>query len=170
MSKDKSKTAGKKIWSSILLTALGIVMILWRSASIAAIIRLIGVALIVIGAIGVIQQIISKAEKSASMLGRILISILFVGLGLWVLINPPFFESFLKYIIGGIIILFAAKDLIAAIRGKKHWAFIVLPFLALVVGILIVVYPFSAFGTFAMFGGIALSYTGIASLIGEWRK
>ena len=56
MSKESRKAGGvkkiygvsRRIWTSVLLAALGLVLIVWPASSVAAIVRLVGIALIVI--------------------------------------------------------------------------------------------------------------------------
>lgn len=164
MSKNKKNN---KIWNSLLLAVLGLVLILWPNNGLPALIRLIGAALIIIGAVGIIQQVMAKEAKMLSRVCRGGINALFAAGGIWLLVNPGFFTGFIQIVIGVVIILFGLKDLIAAIRGKKHWAFIVLACLSLCLGLFIAFSLYSSFGTLAVFAGIALLYTGIASVVGE---
>lgn len=170
--KKENKQASKvsrKIWTSVLLAALGIVLIVWPAASVSAIVRLLGTALIVIGIVGMLQQAVARDEKITRRIVRSVPNVLFAALGIWVLINPMLFEGMLHFIIGALILVFSLKDLYLAIQEKKHTAYLILAGIGTLLGILILINPFGTFRVFAVVAGIALAYTGITSLINEMK-
>ena len=170
--KKENKQASKvsrKIWTSVLLATLGIVLIVWPAASVSAIVRLLGIALIVIGIVGVLQQVVAKDEKKTRRIVRSVPNVLFASLGIWILINPMFFEGMLHFILGALILVFSLKDLYLAIQEKKHTAYLILAGIGTLLGILILINPFGTFRVFAVVAGIALAYTGITSLINEMK-
>lgn len=152
-----------------MLAVLGIVLIVWPAASVSAIIRLLGIALIVIGIVGVLQQAVAKDEKKTRRVVRSVANVLFAGLSIWILINPTFFEGMLHFILGALILVFSLKDLYLAVQEKKHMAYLILAGVGTLLGILILINPFGTFRAFAVVAGIALTYTGITSLISEMK-
>ena len=81
--------------------------------------------------------------------------------------NPVLFEGFYQIVIGIIIAANALKDLIVAIKENKHWAYIALAVVSLVLGVIVMCNPFTLFRTFAVISGISLVYSGVVSLINE---
>ena len=170
--KKENKQASKvsrKIWTSVLLAVLGIVLIVWPAASVSALVRLLGIALIVIGVVGVLQQAVAKDEKKTRRIVRSVPNVLFAALGIWILINPTLFEGMLQFILGALILVFSLKDLYLAVQEKKHMAYLILAGVGTLLGILILINPFGTFRVFAVMAGIALTYTGITSLISEMK-
>lgn len=159
----------RKIWTSVLLAVLGIVLIVWPAASVSALVRLLGIALIVIGVVGVLQQAVAKDEKKTRRIVRSVPNVLFAALGIWILINPTLFEGMLQFILGALILVFSLKDLYLAVQEKKHMAYLILAGVGTLLGILILINPFGTFRVFAVMAGIALTYTGITSLISEMK-
>ena len=178
MSKESRKAGGAKtfygvsrrIWTSVLLAALGLVLIVWPASSVAAIVRLVGIALIVIGTVGLVQQIMAREDKKVSRVVRSLPNLAFLAAGIWVLVNPVMFENLIHFVLGITILIFSLKDLILAVKAKKEKLWLILPVIGIVLGILILVNPFGSFRAFAVFAGIALLYTGAASLVNEVRS
>ena len=170
--KKENKQASKvsrKIWTSVLLAVLGIVLIVWPTASVSALVRLLGIALIVIGVVGVLQQAVAKDEKITRRIVRSVPNVLFAALGIWILINPTLFEGMLQFILGALILVFSLKDLYLAVQEKKHMAYLILAGVGTLLGILILINPFGTFRVFTVMAGIALTYTGITSLISEMK-
>ncbi len=169
MSKSGKSTANKKIWASVLLAILGVGLIIGHTATLPTIIKILGIALLVIGAVGIIQQVMDKEGKNSSKVFRVLLNVVIIGLGIWVLASPAFFEGTLKFLIGAVILIYAVKDLFAAISEKKHWFFLAIACVSAVLGILLMLLELGS-NTFAIFAGIALAYTGIASAVSEWKS
>ena len=110
------------------------------------------------------------AGKKVSRVVRSLPNLAFLAAGIWVLVNPVMFENLIHFVLGITILIFSLKDLILAIRAKKEKLWLILPVIGIVLGILILVNPFGSFRAFAVFAGIALLYTGAASLVNEVRS
>lgn len=97
-------------------------------------------------------------------------SILF---GAWLVIMPQFFVSILMYILGALLVLAGAQQLISLVSARKWstvpYGFYILPSLILITGVMILAYPFgAAANTFVIFGVACLVY-GISELI-NWYK
>ncbi len=150
---------------SVILIALGLVLILWPEASVTAIVKLTAFAFLAVAVIGIVMQIINKEEKKSTKVLKIIPLVLCAALGAWILINPILFEGFYQIVIGIIIAANALKDLVVAIRNNKHWVFLALAIISLVFGIIVMCNPFTLFRTFAVISGIALIFSGIVSII-----
>ena len=55
-------------------------------------------------------------------------------------------------------------------KENKHWAFLALAIISLVLGVIVMCNPFTLFRTFAVISGISLVYSGIVSLLSEIKS
>ena len=153
-----------KLLTSVLLIALGIALIIVNKAAAGVIMGILGAGLIILGAVMIYQQITGKGSDSTEALSRYVLGGLCVVLGIVVLCNTAFFFKVAKFIIGGVIILFGIKDLIPAIQEKSEPMRLLIPAVAIVLGIIIMlISP----GALFVIAGIALIVVGAVSLIGE---
>jgi len=86
---------------------------------------------------------------------------------------PTFFINILMYILGGLLVLAGIQQIVSLISVRKWtivpWVFYLIPVLILVVGIVILVYPFqTAANTFIVFGIASIIY-GISELINSYK-
>ena len=161
------KTGGKKIPASALLVILGLVLIIFRNAAPETALRILAVGLIIVGAAGLFQAVRDKESKKSSRFGKGFVHLIYIGLGIAILVQTGFFTGFVKYVLGGITILFGLKDLIPAIKNKLGWLKIILSALAILLGVILIFVPM---GSLTLFAGLALIYCGIASFFSESRK
>ena len=159
-----------RIWAFVVLILLGVVMIVWPDATVASIVRLTAFGLLASAVVGIVVHAMDKEEKKTAKALKIAQFALYAALGIWILVNPVLFEGFYQIMIGIIIAINAIKDLVVAIRENKHWFFLALAILSLVLGVIVMCNPFTLFRTFAVISGISLVYTGLVSLIGEIRE
>ena len=160
----------KRIWSAVLMVVLGIALILWRSAASDHIMIILAVGIMLVGIVGILQQYLNRDGKMLERILRSLLGVVFIALGIVILVEKDFFLDAAKYVIGGVTILYGIKDLILAIKEKKHWLKIALPALAIVLGLCIVLIRFSRMDTLFLLAGIAFIYVGLASLIAELKS
>jgi len=97
-------------------------------------------------------------------------SILF---GAWLVIMPEFFINILMYVLGALLVIAGAQQIIYLIMARKwtsiRWGFYVIPVLILLTGILILAYPFStAVNTFIIFGVASIIY-GFTELVNAYK-
>lgn len=159
-----------QIWVSVVFILLGIVLIVWPNDSVNAMVRLTAFGLLAAAIVGVIMQVMNKDEKKSAKALKICQYVLYAALGIWILVNPVLFEGFYQIVIGIMIAANALIDLIAAIREDKHWIFLALAILSLVLGVIVMCNPFTLFRTFAVMSGISLVVSGVVSLINEIRQ
>lgn len=155
---------------AVILVTLGLILILWPDASVTGIVRLTAFGLIAAAVIGIIMHAMNKEEKKGTKTWKLVQFVLCAALGIWILVNPVLFEGFYQIVIGIIIAANALKDLIVAIKENKHWAYIALAVVSLVLGVIVMCNPFTLFRTFAVISGISLVYSGVVSLINEIRQ
>ena len=158
---------GKKIPASALLIILGLVLVIFRNAPPETVLRILAAGLIVVGAAGIFQQVRDKEAKKSSRLGKGFVHAIYIVLGILILAMTGFFAGFIKYVLGGIMILFGLKDLIPAIKNKLGWLRIILGALAILLGIFLFFFPPQSM---TLFAGLSLVYCGIASFFSEPKK
>lgn len=154
----------------VVLILLGLVLILWPDASVTGIVRLTAFGLLAAAIVGIIMHVVNKEEKKGTKAVKLIQFVLYAALGLWILVNPVLFEGFYQIVIGIIIAANALKDLVIAIKENKHWAFLALAIISLVLGVIVMCNPFTLFRTFAVISGISLVYSGIVSLLSEIKS
>ena len=153
--------------ASVILIILGILLIAWPDASVSTFVRLTAFGLLAVAVVGIAIHAMNKEEKKGTKTLKIILFVLYAALGVWILVNPILFEGMYQIIIGIIVAANALKDLIIAIKENKHWAFIALAVVSLVLGVVVMCNPFTLFRTFAVISGAALVYSGLVSLINE---
>ena len=155
------------IAASVILIILGILLIAWPDASVNTFVRLTAFGLLAVAIVGIIMHAMNKEEKKSTKTLKIILFVLYAALGIWILVNPILFEGMYQIVIGIIVAANALKDLIIAIKENKHWAFIALAVVSLVLGVVVMCNPFTLFRTFAAVSGATLVYSGLVSLINE---
>ena len=158
---------------SVFAIILGLVLILWPEATITYLVMTIGVLFILPGAISTINYFSRPKDEFGK---RPLFPIEAAGsilLGIWLVVMPAFFVNILMYVLGAILVVAGLHQLVSLITVRK-WAsvpfgFYLMPTLTLIVGIMILAYPFgAAANTFVIFGVASLFY-GCCELI-NWYK
>ena len=161
------KTGRKKIPASALLVILGLILVIFRNAVPETALRILAVGLLVVGAAGIFQAVRDKESKTSGRIGKGFVHALLIILGIAILAQTSFFAGFVKYVLGGITILFGLKDMVPAIKNKQGWLKIILSALAILLGIILIFVPM---GSLTLFAGLALIYCGIASIFGGSKK
>lgn len=157
----------KKIWSSLLMLALGVALIIWNKAASSVVMTILAVGLMLVGAATILQQFTVKDGSKTDLAVKILLGIVYIALGIITLAKKDLVFDIVKYVVGGATILYGFKDLIPAIREKRGWLSIALPALAILLGLAVIL--FTDRGTPFLLAGIAFVYVGLQSLISELK-
>lgn len=159
--KNRSKITG------IILLIIGIVLIFWPLSTLAGLCKLIGVCLIIGGALELVLGLAGE-NKSAS---NIIIGAIAIIVGIIFVISPGFVITLLPRIIGIITaaggLIFLIRALVKKEKGPADVAEIVGGAVALVVGIVLIFYAASAVRLLMIVMGIFLVYFGVMSLVGK---
>ena len=163
----------KSLNGSVLRCIFAIVLGLGPEAAVTYLVITIGICFIIPGLFSLLNYFTrEKVEGEQSPMFPIdgAGSILF---GAWLVIMPQFFVSILMYILGALLVLAGAQQLISLVSARKWstvpYGFYILPSLILITGVMILAYPFgAAANTFVIFGVACLVY-GISELI-NWYK
>ena len=167
------KSLNGSVLRCIFAIVLGLVLVLWPEAAVTYLVITIGICFIIPGLFSLLNYFTrEKVEGEPSPMFPIdgAGSILF---GAWLVIMPQFFVSILMYVLGALLVLAGAQQLISLVSARKwstvSYVFYIIPSLILITGIMILAYPFgAAANTFVIFGVACLIY-GISELI-NWYK
>ena len=147
----------------IFAIVLGLVLVLWPEAAVTYLVITIGICFIIPGLFSLLNYFTrEKVEGEPSPMFPIdgAGSILF---GAWLVLMPQFFVSILMYILGALLVIAGAQQLISLVSARKWsrvpYGFYILPSLILITGVMILAYPFgAAANTFVIFGVAFLVY------------
>lgn len=158
--------------SSVLSIVLGFIMVIWPEIAVNYLVITIGVLFILPGFLSLIGYF--NRNKSADTTGaRFPIeaagSIIF---GVWLVVIPDFFLNITMYVLGALLVLGGSLQIISLLNVRKwahvRWGYYVIPTLVLLVGIVILAYPFATAAiTFTIFGATMIVY-GFTGLINSY--
>ena len=168
--------AGGGWLASIIMVILGLILLIWPGRTLELAARVIGIGLLLVGAVCGISWYINRhsVRGSAMRMGQ---AILGLGAGLFVLLSPRLIVGLLPTIVGLLILLNGVVNLTQALSlksaGGMAWKGpLVLAGLTLLLGLVIVLNPFSAAAMTVAAIGAVLVYNGISNLIisSRYRK
>ena len=158
----------KAVLGSLLMLVGGIFLLVKPGETLEMIVKIVGVVLLIVGAIGVLQYFIKKGRDRS--LPRLLISAVELIGGFVCLANPGYIVS-VYYIAAGLIILLngvnnltLALDL-KALGFRQSTLVMILAILAMIAGVVIILNPFAAAATMLRVIGVLLAYDGIVGLM-----
>lgn len=136
---------------------IGLAMIIWPALAVYTVFRVIGAALIVLGAASVALAIVNRTSSDALVMVSGVLDIIF---GLLLVIYPGFFASLLMYFLGAVMLVFGVGQIVnlAMLRRTVPVGFywFILPFAIAVLGIVMICNTFKAQQTLLIVFGIAL--------------
>lgn len=152
--------------SLAIMLGVGVFFVLHPGDTAVAAARIIGAALVVLGAIGLINQILKKQDKSVIAIIVYAVEAVF---GVIVLASPGFVISLYNVIFGLIVAAYGLSDLLSAMRMKKlglgSWtAALVLAIISVVLGIVIICNPFGTVSLLVRVTGIVLIYKAVSGM------
>lgn len=161
------------ILRSALAVVLGVVLVLWPETSIAYLVITIGVLFILPGVVSILHFFTAERDDytpSPTFPVEAAGSILF---GIWLVVMPHFFVNILMYVLGGLLLIAGAHQIVMLVRARKYrsvgWGFYVIPVMLTLTGAVILANPFGvASMAFIVFGVAAMVY-GVTELINVYR-
>ena len=160
----KGKTSS--FLSLAIMLAVGVFFLLHPGDTLISAARIVGIALIVIGALGMVNQLLRKDEK---IMAAVIVYAVEIIAGIIILSSPAFVISLYPIIIGIIVVIYGASDVLSAIQmkrlGMESWKpSIVLAAISVILGVLILLNPFSTVSTLVRIIGIVLIYKAITGM------
>ena len=171
MSPERIKTVrNHMIIASILLLLIGVCFIVWPDESARLLTRATAIAIIGVGAFELILFILGKRKGMIDVPAIITGSILVV-LGVYLLIKPDTMLNFFNIIFGVIILIIGLDHVFQAIFIIRHvrslwWISLIVGVVAIGLGILTIINPFSAIRTAMILVGITMI---VEALGGLWN-
>lgn len=151
----------------IILAALGIFLIIGHNVALNIVCKVIGVGLLLAALSGVYSWWKTKSRKPGAI-ARLIGSLAFLGLGLWILLATGDFISFINVALGFIIILSAALTLYHGIKEGRHLPTIILAVIGIALG-LIIACTNAATTCLVYCEGLGLIYAAVTGFMGERR-
>ncbi len=162
------KNGRKNISSLAILGLLGLLLIVWPGATLTIVCKLAAVALLLVAAAGVYTWFKDKSSKPAD-LARLAGSAVACVAGLWILFNTASFEKLIPTVLGIVMIIYGALELYKAYKAGKNPVSMALAGVAIALGLIVALNPFSAIKATVVCAGIALLYTAVTGIINEMK-
>lgn len=154
--------------NAVIMVILGIVLVIWPHILGVMLCYLLGGALIVMGVFQLISFLRGERlgfyNKFVMMMGIVL-----VLLGIWICTQPHIVLSIIPVVVGIIVLIHGLMDIqytldIKKAGSTKWWIALIAAILTLVVGLLLVFNPFTAYEITMVLLGIAMLYDGGSDL------
>ena len=169
MSPERIKSIRKHmLLASILLLVLGICFIVWPDEAARILARATAIVIIAVGVFELILFFIGK-KKGVVDIPAIISGVLLGALGIYLLIQPDTMLKFFNIIFGIIIIIIGLDHIFQAIFIIRHirslwWISLIVGLVALGLGVLTLLNPFSAIRTAMIIVGITMVVEAIGGL------
>lgn len=164
----------KEIKSSLLIMTgfyivLGVIMLIAPTFVSNSICYLIGALCLIIGGLAIYTYIASEVYGSLGA-ALLIVAIVSIGAGIFIVINPETFATFIPIVMGVILVIDAFGKMQSAMTIKKYgyenwWQVMVAAGLVFVFGIILLFNPFTTLTILIRILGIFLIVDGIANLL-----
>ena len=154
--------------NAVIMVILGIVLVIWPHILGVMLCYLLGGALIVMGVFQLISFLRGERlgfyNKFVMMMGIVL-----VLLGIWICAQPRIVLSIIPVVVGIIVLIHGLIDIqytldIKKAGSEKWWIALIAAALTLIVGLLLVLNPFTAYEITMVLLGVAMLYDGGSDL------
>ncbi len=140
---------------------IGLAMVIWPTLAVFTVFRVLGAALIVLGAVSVALAIVNRTSSDTLVMVSGALDIIF---GLLLVIYPGFFACLLMYFLGAVMLIFGVGQIVnlSLLRHTVPVGFywFILPFAIAVLGIVMICDTFKARETlFIVFGFALIAYS-----------
>ncbi|MCM1497212.1 MAG: DUF308 domain-containing protein [Clostridium sp.] len=167
------KILQNEVISSLLMMVLGIILMVWPGAAMDVACMIIGCGLIIVGVISLIVLFVRQKKSEEKGIGKgsiiaIMKSVVMVVVGIILIAKMKTIVSILPFVMGVLIIVNSAVNVIQAILNRKQsgkWVVsLVIGLATAVIGILMVANPFGAAVSQIFILGLGLAVDGISNL------
>ena len=154
--------------TSILLLLLGIGFIVWPDQAAEFLARITAIIIIAVGAFELFVFFMGR-RRGVLDLPAIISGLLLAALGIFLLIKPDTMLNFVNIIFGIVILIIGLDHLFQAVFIIRHirslwWITLIVGFVAIGLGILVLINPFSAIRTAMVLVGITMVVEAIGGL------
>lgn len=144
---------------------IGIAVLAWPDKSINVLAFLAGLAFVFLGAVRVIEGIVTKDATAAAKTANIILGALVLVLGIVVMRNPGLTAVVIMVVIGISWILEGIATVAGAATGQGNWVTVVLGILVAIAGVIVVIFADVALTLYAWLIGLTLIAVGIIGVI-----
>lgn len=159
------------VLTAILTLILGILLITSPGTAMRTIFLLVGWTLVISGAASLFTALLSKGQPVGQ--GDLVLGLVQVATGLVVLMRPGFLMSLAGIVVGFVLLIHGIHDIQHARESKAlgyEWKLSMgVGVAAVVMGVIVMVNPFSTLETLLRIAGIFLLVDGVADLLMVWR-
>ncbi len=159
------------VLTAILTIVLGIMLIAAPGTAMRTVFLLVGCTLVISGAASLLTAICSKGKPMGQ--GDLVLGLVQLATGLAVLMRPGFLLSLAGVVVGFVLLIHGIHDIQHARESKAlgyDWKMSMgIGIAAVIMGIIVMVNPFSTVETLLRLAGIFLLMDGIADLLMIWR-
>ena len=159
------------VLTAILTLILGILLISSPGTAMRTVFLLVGWTLVISGAASLLTAIFSKGQPVGQ--GDLVLGLIQVATGLVVLMRPGFLMSLAGIVVGFVLLIHGIHDIQHARESKAlgyEWKMSMgVGVAAVVMGVIVMINPFSTIETLLRIAGIFLLVDGLADLLMVWR-
>lgn len=159
------------VLTAILTLILGILLITSPGTAMRTVFLLVGWTLVISGAASLLTALLSKGQPVGQ--GDLVLGLVQVATGLVVLMRPGFLMSLAGIVVGFVLLIHGIHDIQHARESKAlgyDWKLSMgVGIAAVVMGVIVMVNPFSTMETLLRIAGIFLLVDGLADLLMVWR-
>lgn len=157
------------ITDAVLLILLGLVLLFKPGGTLEFFCKILGIVLLVLGAVKALQFFITKDKANKSILSLLVGAVQGI-FGIWLLANPGFFISFVPTVAGVVIAYGAIISIMQAIKAKKAGASdatlaIICSVVTLMLAIIVILHPAAISAMMIQLIGVSLIIEGVTLLI-----
>lgn len=154
--------------SALIYTVLGVVLLVWPELSTNVLCTALGLVLLVSG-ISDILEFVFQRDGSLYYNLQLGLGVILCAVGGWLLLRPTLIAVIIPRIIGVLVCFHGFKDFGDALTLRKNkspraTAALLLGIITILLGVALVVNPFSAFTTVVRIIGLVLIYDGVSDL------
>ena len=148
--------------SPFILTGIGVWMIVNKNASM----TILGIAILVLSGLGIVLNATDRESSKASRGVHIGLDGVFAAGGAWLLISQETLNQYLKYILGGMVVVYSLLNLRRMFRNDYKKGFKAAECIPVLLGVGLMVVPLEPDVFTAASGGV-LSATGVITMMGN---
>lgn len=154
--------------TSVLYLLFGIIMLFFPTMVITSVCYLVGIMFLFVGASGIVMYVKTEAKTMFTSF-TLVMSIVFGAFGIYVLLNPESFASFLPLVMGIFLLVDSVSKLSMAFdlknaSYKNWWQMLIVAFILLGCGLLLVFNPFEALAVSVQIIGALLIVDAISNI------
>lgn len=156
------------LFSALIYTALGVVLLVWPELSTNVLCTALGLVLLICGIADILEFVLQR-DGSLYYNLQLGLGVILCAVGGWLLLRPTLIAVIIPRIIGVLVCFHGCKDFGDALTLRKNkspraTAALLLGIITILLGAVLVVNPFSAFTTVVRIIGLVLIYDGVSDL------